>query len=102
MIFLHHKRKRGYCRIKLCGTYKEHGFGSVNLHELHGISRQAFPDEGRDGGQADLLGEKPLEPVKTIPPDDRPDVALIKRGIVFTDGVFIGTVFKGADDRMLV
>lgn len=102
MIFLHHKRKRGYCRIRLCGTCKEHGSGSVYLHELHGISRQTVPYEGRNAGQADLLGEESLEPVKTIPPDDGPDAALIKRRVIFTDSVLVRTVFKSADDRMLV
>ena len=102
MIFLHHRRRKQGCRVKLCGKYKKSGGGSAYLHELHGIKRQAASDERWDLRKTDRFGEEPLTPETLISADDGFDIVFVDGRILITDSIPIRSILISADDGMLV
>ena len=74
----------------------------VNLHELHGIKRQAVPDKRTDSRKADRLGKEPLQPEEKVPSDDGLYRVFIYGWIRFTDSITVGAIRISADDSMLV
>ena len=86
----------------LCGTRKKPQAGPPYLHELHGIRRTALFNKRWEAGQPDCFGEKPLQPEKKEPADDRLDAVLVERRVFLTDRVPVCRVLICEDDLMLV
>ncbi len=102
MIFIHHKRRNGSCRVKLCGSRKKYSGGPAYLHELHGIKRKAVTDKGGNRCQGDGFGKQSLAPEKDISPDDRFNAVLIDRWVVFTHGIPVRAILVSLDDNVLI